>query len=63
MTAVAATENDKEFGQVIRDGADVEVLRWNIEIDDPAAAAVISAALNKCSVLAMCTSEWSALYN
>ena len=33
-----------------------------MEVQEPTAASVISAALNKCSDFAMRTSEWSALY-
>ena len=62
MTAVAATENGKELVQVIRDGVDCEVLSWKMSEEEPTAAAVISCALNRCSDLAMRTTEWSALY-
>ena len=62
MTAVAATENGKELVQVIREGVDCEVLSWKMAEEEPTAAAVISGALNKCSDLAMRTTEWSALY-
>ena len=62
MTAVAATENGKELVQVILEGVDCEVLSWKMAEEEPTAAAVISGALNKCSDLAMRTTEWSALY-
>ena len=62
MTAVAATENGKELVQVIREGVDCEVLSWKMAEEEPTAAAVISGALNKCSDLAMRTTERSALY-
>ena len=62
MTAVAATENGKELVQNIRDGVDCEVFSWKMAEEEPTAAAVISSALNKCSDLAMRTTEWSALY-
>ena len=62
MTAVAATENGKELVQVIREGVDCEVRSWKMAEEEPTAAAVISGALNKCSDLAMRTTEWSALY-
>ena len=62
MTAVAATENGKELVEVIREGVECEVLSWKMAEEEPTAAAIISAALNKCSDLAMRTTEWSALY-
>ena len=62
MDAVGATENGKELVDIIRDGMDVEVLSWKMELEEPGAAAVISAALNKSAKFAMRTCEWSALY-
>ena len=61
LTAVAATENGKELVQVINEGLDVEVLSYKMQVEEPSAAAVISAALNKCSDFAMKTTEWAAL--
>ena len=57
LTAVAATENGKELVQRINDCLDFEVLSWKMEVEEPTAAAVISAALNKCSDFAMRTLE------
>ena len=62
LTAVAATENGKELVEVINDGLDCEVLSWKMEVEEPGAASVISAALNKCSDFAMRCTEWSAMY-
>ena len=62
LTAVAATENGKELVEVINDGLDCEVLSWKMEVEEPGAASIISAALNKCSDFAMRTTEWSAFY-
>ena len=62
LTAVAATVNGKELVEVIKEGVDCEVLSWKMELEEPGAAAVISAALNKCSDFAMRCTEWSALY-
>ena len=62
VTAVAETVNGKELQQVINEGVDCQVLSWKMEVEEPTAASVISAALNKFSDLAMRTTEWSALY-
>ena len=62
ITAVAATENGKEFVEVIREGVECEVLSWKMAEEEPTAADIISAAFKKCSDLAMRTTEWSALY-
>ena len=62
LTAVAGTVNGKELVEVIDEGVDCEVLPWKMEVEEPTAAAVISAALNKCGDFAMRTTEWSALY-
>ena len=47
MDAVGAAENGKELADIIIGGVDVEVLSWKMELEEPGAAAVISAALNK----------------
>ena len=62
LTAVAATVNGKELVEVINEGVDCEVLSWKMEVEEPGAAAIISAALNKCSNFAMRCTEWSAMY-
>ena len=62
LTAVVATENGRELVQVINEGLDCDVLTWKMEEEEPTAAAVISAALNKCSGFAMRTTEWLTLY-
>ena len=62
LTAVAAAENGKELVEVINDGLHCEVLSWKMEVEEPGAASIISAALNKCIDFAMRTTEWSALY-
>ena len=62
VTAVAATINGRQLAEVISDGVDCEVLSWRMEVEEPGAAAVISAALNKCNDFAMRSTEWAALY-
>ena len=62
LTAVAATVNGKELLEIVNEGVDCEVLSWRMEVEEPTAASVISAALNKCSDFAMRTTEWSALF-
>ena len=62
VTAVAATINGSQLAEVISEGVDCEVLSWRMEVEEPGAAAVISAALNKCSDFAMRSTEWAALY-
>ena len=55
LSAVAATENGKELMQVVNEGVYCEVLSWKMDVEEPTAASVISAALNKASDLAMRT--------
>ena len=62
LSAVAATENGKELMEVVNEGVYCEVLSWKMDVEEPTAASVISAALNKASDVAMRTTEWSALY-
>ena len=38
------------------------MLSWKIDVEEPTAAAIISASLNKCNSVAMKITEWSALY-
>ena len=56
-----ATENGKELMEVVNEGVYCEVLSWKMDVEEPTAASVISAALNQASDLAMRTTEWSAL--
>ena len=58
LSAVAATENGKELMEVANGGVYCEVLSWKMDVEEPTAASVISAALNKASDLAMRTTEW-----
>ena len=62
LPAVAANENGKELMEVVNEGGYCEVPSWKMDVEEPIAASVISAALNKASDLAMRTTEWSALY-
>ena len=62
VAAVAATENGKELLEIVNEGVDCEVLSWKMDVEEPTAASVISAALNKCSDFAMRTTEWSAMF-
>ena len=62
LSAVAATDNGKELLEVVTEGVQCEVLSWKMDLEEPTAASVISAALNKANDLAMRITEWSALY-
>ena len=62
LDAIAATPNGKELMEVVIEGVECVVLSWKMDVEEPTAASVISAALNKCSDFAMRTTEWSALY-
>ena len=62
LTAVAATATGKELLEVSNGNVECEVLSWKMDIEEPTAAAIISASLNKCNSLAMKATEWAALY-
>ena len=59
--AVAESENGKQLSEVLHEGCDVEVLAWEMDVEEPFAAAVISRALQKGHELSLRTTELSAL--
>ena len=59
--AVAETANGKELADVLREGVDVEVLSWKMDIEEPSAASIISHALNNAHDLALRTTEVTAM--
>jgi len=61
VAAVAATPNGKELAEVLSDGVSCEVLSWKMDIEEPEAASIISAALNQPASLAMLTTELTAI--
>jgi len=61
VTAVAGSPNGKELAEVVFDGLDCEVLSWQMDLEEPTAASIISQALNKAHELALRTTELTAL--
>ena len=61
LTAVAATPNGKELGEVMAEGLEVEILSWKMDVEEPDAASLISQALNQPQDLAMRTTELTAV--
>ena len=57
-TAVATTLNGKQVLEVTDEGVMCEVLGWKMDVENPGAANIISAALNKCTDFAMRTTAW-----
>ena len=60
-TAVAASPNGRHLAELLHEGVDVEVLAWEMDIEEPTAASVISKALNKAHELSLRTTELTAL--
>jgi hypothetical protein len=61
VTAVAASANGKELGEVLVEGIPSEVLSWKMDVEQPDAASIISQALNHPQQMAMRTSELTAV--
>ena len=53
LSAVAATENGKELMEVVNEGVYCEVLSWKMDVEEPTAASVISAAQKFAAVAPM----------
>ena len=60
-TAVAASGNGKELGEMLLEGIACEVLSYKMELEEPGAAAIISSAMNIPQQLGMHTTELSAV--
>lgn len=61
-TAVAASQNGKELGEVLlTDGLSCEILAWRMDLEEPTAASLISQAMNKGHELALRTTELTAV--
>ena len=60
-TAVAGSPNGKELAEILEEGVVVEVLAWEMDVEEPMAAGIISRALQKSHELALRTTELSAL--
>ena len=60
-TAVAADGNFAELKAIVTQGLLVEVLSWKINVEEPGACAVISAALNSANQVALRTTEITAI--
>ena len=61
LAAVAEHVNGKELAELIQEGLDAEVLSWQMDVEEPTAASVISHALNKGQELALRTTEITAV--
>ena len=61
VTAVAAHDNEAELQQLMKEGVEVEVHSWKMEVEEPNAASIICCALQKGSELALKTTELTAL--
>lgn len=61
ITAVAASPNGKEFEELVAEGLDCEVLSWQMDVEEPTAASIISNALNKGQEIALRTTELTAV--
>ncbi len=61
LTAVAASANGKELGELIDEGLDCECLGWRMDVEEPSAASVISLALNRGHEMALRTTELTAI--
>ena len=60
-TAVAADNNFAELKKIVTQGLLVEVLSWKINVEEPGACSVISAALNAANQVALRTTELTAV--
>ena len=47
VTAVAEHQNAKELAEVLQEGISAEILAWQMDVEEPTAASIISQALNK----------------
>ena len=61
LTAVAAHENGRQLAELVSEGFHCEVLSWKMDVEEPGAAAIISAALNQPASCAMRTTELNAI--
>ena len=61
VTAVAASANGKEAGEVLSEGIPVEVLSWKMDVEEPDAASIISQAQNQPQQMGMRTTELTAV--
>ena len=60
VSVVAAHPNGKELAEVLSEGVDCEVLSWEMDVEEPTAASIISQSLNKTHELALRTTELTA---
>ena len=60
-TAVAGSPNGKELAEILEEGVVVEVLAWEMDVEEPMAAGIISRALQKTHELTLRTTELTAL--
>ena len=61
LTAVAAHPNAQEMQELLTEGIPCEVLSWKMDVEEPDAADLISAALNSPHQMAMRTTELTAI--
>ena len=61
LTAVAECTNGRELAEVIAEGLQAEVLSWQMDVEEPTAASIISQAMNQPAQMAMRTTELTAV--
>ena len=61
IAAVAAHANGRELAEILTEGLDCEILSYKMDIEEPTAASMISAALNLPNSMAMRTTELTAI--
>mgnify|MGYP001114192065 CR=1 FL=1 len=59
--AVAESSNGRQLAELLHEGCDVEVLAWEMDVEEPTAASIISRALQKSHELSLRTTELTAL--
>ena len=60
VTAVAASANGKELGEVLAEGVECEVLSWIMDVEEPSAASIINQSLDKAHEPTLRTTELTA---
>ena len=61
LPAVAEHDHGKQLAEVLEEGIYTEVLSWKMDDEEPTAASVISAALNRPHTLALKNTEFTAV--
>ena len=59
--AVAESSTGRQLDELLHEGCDVEVIAWEMDVEEPKAASIISRALQKSHELSLRTTELTAL--